>query len=116
MSDVIAYVTYHLLCIGRDGYQPNDQAGASGMGFDGGYYTRGSRMMGYLTGDANNVEITLANLTAWRVAQLNQAEALAWADAALVTNTQTPEGQYYGPATVEADGRISKPLSDTEWV
>ena len=118
MSDVMGYVTYHLLNLTGQGFQPYLQVADYGMEFEGGYYGINHRYLGYLLGDKANVDAVVAALTAWRVQELTPNEALAWADEALPVNTQVEDmgkTKYVGPAGLDAEGRVQKPLSDTPW-
>ena len=118
MSDVRAYVTYHLLNLEGQGLQPYHQVADYGMEFEGGHYGINHRYLGYLLGDATKVEDEIAALTAWRVQELTPNEALAWADEASPVNTpveEMEETKYVGPAQLDAQGRVQKPLSDTPW-
>lgn len=116
---VVGYITYSLLNIAGSGYQPHQQVASQGMGFEGGHFSIGNRMLAYLIGDSGDVSNTVASLNAWLVQELTPSEALAWADDALPVNTVVEDvdggTQYVGPAEFDAEGRINKPLSDVMW-
>ena len=116
---VAAYVTYHLFNIDGAGYQPYYQVAQMGMEFSGGFWKQNEIYFGYLIGDSNKVRDTVKALSPWRVDQLTEAEALAWSEAAQPVDTQTeePEGgiQYIGPAGLDTNGFVVRPLSSTPW-
>jgi len=115
---MVKYISYHLLNFDGAGYTPAQQARQTGVDFVGGLWKIDQTFFGYLVGTSDNVSEAVEALKPWRVDELTEAEALAWSEAALPVNTEIeePEGtQYVGPASVDEDGYIQRPLSDTEW-
>ena len=114
----IAYISYHLLNLDGSGYGPGHQAKQSGVEFSGGLWKQDQTYFGYLTGASADVTEALEALKPWRVDELTEAEALAWSEAALPVNTvieELEETQYVGPAEIDIDGYIQRPLADTPW-
>jgi len=112
---VAAYITYHLLNLEGAGYTPVHQVQQMGMQFSGGLWKQGEVYFGYLIGDVTKVDDTINALSPWRIRQLTESEALAWSEAAVPINTTTEEGEYIGPAEIDDDGYIMRPLSKDPW-
>lgn len=120
MSNVMGYVSYTLLNLDGVGHQPYNTLAQIGMGFEGGLFGRGGRMLGYLVGESAKVDLALTVLSPWLVDRMTSAEALLWSEESLPINSRTPEGpglqsKYVGPAELDAGGRIVRPLADTPW-
>jgi len=114
----VEYISYHLLNLNGSGYTPAHQAKQAGAEFSGGLWKQGQVYFGYLTGTEAQVADAIEALKPWRVDELTEAEALAWSEAATPVNTavEEPDGtQYIGPAEIDIDGYIHRPLSDTPW-
>ena len=116
---VVAYVQYHLLNLDGAGMQPYHQVTQGGMIFDGGYYRRAGKYLGYIFGETELAADTIAAMSPWRVMELTASEALAWAEEVQPVNTAIDDidggTQYVGPAEINEAGRVHRPLSDTPW-
>jgi len=116
---IVGYITYHLLNLTSEGLQPYLQVASCGMEFEGGYYRKNGRYLGYLCGEAGQVGQAVTALGAWLAQELTQNEALAWAEEVQPVNTAIDDidggTQYVGPAEINEAGRVHRPLSDTPW-
>jgi len=115
---MVKYISYHLLNLDGAGYTPVHQAMQAGAEFSGGLWKQDEVYFGYLTGETEAIAEAVIALLPWRVDELTEAEALAWSEAALPINSivEEPGGtKYIGPADVDINGYVQRPLSDTPW-
>ena len=112
------WIEYSHVWLNGSGLQPYETLVPLGVDFDGGHYTAGGRYRGRLSGTSEQIENAVLSLSLFGVKSLTAEELLVIVENVQPTNSlqrslPSETEQYLGPATLDAELRVNRALSET---